>query len=92
LFLAAFYLVLDIWNRRSWAFPLAVIGMNSIAAYLIAHLFEDFITKALPRHFGRAWFTFAGPAYEHLLLGAAVLLVEWLLLFWMYRRTLFLRI
>jgi len=92
LFLAAFYLVLDIWNRRSWAFPLVVIGMNSIAAYLIAHLFEDFITKALPRHFGRAWFTFAGPAYEHLLLGAAVLLVEWLLLFWMYRRKLFLRI
>ena len=92
LFLAAFYLVMDIWNRRWWAFALVVIGMNSIAAYLFAHLFDDFIAKALPRHLGRSWFTFAGPAYERLLLGAAVLLVEWLLLFWMYRRKIFLRI
>jgi predicted acyltransferase len=59
---------------------------------LIAHLFDDFIAKALPRHIGRAWFTFAGTAYEPFLLGTAILLVEWLILFWMYRRKLFLRI
>src|SRR5204862_2966608 len=64
LFLAAFYLVMEIWNRRLWAFALVVIGMNSIAAYMIAHLFDGFIEKALPRHFGHAWTTFAGPAYE----------------------------
>jgi predicted acyltransferase len=92
LFLAGFYWVMEIRKCRRWAFPLTVIGMNSIAAYLIAHLFEGFIAKALPRHFGKAWFTFAGPAYEPLLLGAAILLVEWLLLFWMYRRKIFLRI
>ena len=92
LFLAAFYLVTDIWKRRGWAFPLIVIGTNSIAAYLIAHLFQGFIAKALPRHFGRTWLEFAGAAYEHLLLGAGILLVEWFLLFWMYRRKIFLRI
>jgi heparan-alpha-glucosaminide N-acetyltransferase len=92
LFLAAFYLVMEIWNRRWWAFALVVIGMNSIAAYMIAHLFDGFIEKALPRHLGRDWFTFAGPAYERLLLGAGVLLVEWLILYWMYRRKIFLRI
>jgi heparan-alpha-glucosaminide N-acetyltransferase len=92
LFLGAFYLVLDVWNRRSWAFFLVVVGMNSIAAYLIAHLFEHFIKQALPRHLGAGWYSFAGPAYESLLLGAGVLLVEWLLLFWMYRRKIFLRI
>ena len=69
-----------------------VISMNSIAAYLIAHLFEGFIAKALPRHLGKAWFTFAGAAYQPLLLGAAILLVEWLLLLWMSRRKIFLRI
>jgi predicted acyltransferase len=92
LFLAAFYLVLDVWNRRWWAFFLIVVGMNSIAAYLIAHLFDGFIFKALPRHLGASIFNAAGPAYQPLLLGFGVLLVEWLLLFWTYRRKIFLRI
>lgn len=92
LFSAAFYLLLDIWNRRAWAFFLVVIGMNSIAAYLVAHLFEHFIREALPRHLGTGWYTFGGKPYEPLLYGAGVLLMEWLILFWMYRRKIFLRI
>ncbi len=92
LFLAGFYLVLDVWKRRSWAFGLIVIGTNSLAAYLIIYLFADFIATALPRHLGRTWFTFAGGAYQQMLLGSAVVLVEWLLLFWLYRRKTFLRI
>lgn len=83
---------MDVWHRRAWAFPLVVIGMNSIAAYLIAHLFVNFIEQALPRHLGASWFTFAGKAYEPLWLGAGVLLVEWLILWWMYRRKVFLRV
>ena len=92
LFLAGFYQVCDVWQRRTWAFPLIVVGMNSIAAYLIAHLWVGFIEKALPRHFGRLWFTFAGGTYEHLLFGAGVLLAEWLILWWMQRNKIFLRI
>jgi len=92
LLLAAFYWVMDVWHRRGWAYPLTVIGMNSIAAYLIAHLFVDFISKALTRHLGQTWFAVAGPAYERVLLSAGVLFVEWLILFWMLRRKIFLRI
>ena len=92
LLLALFYLVLDIWNRRAWAFPLVIVGMNSIAAYLIAHLFVDFIREALPRHLGPHVFQWAGENYQPLLLGAGVLLVEWLLLLWMWRRRIFLRL
>jgi predicted acyltransferase len=92
LLLAGFYWVIDVWNSRRWSFPLVVVGMNSIAAYLIAHLFVDSIHDALPRHFGRSWFTFAGKAYEPLLLGGGVLLVEWLILWFMYRRKIFLRV
>src|SRR5436309_9621786 len=29
---AGFYVIIDLWNQRRWAFPLIVIGMNSIAA------------------------------------------------------------
>jgi predicted acyltransferase len=92
LWLAGLYLVMDVRQRRSWAFPLVVVGMNSIAAYLIAHLFVEFISKALPRHLGRQFFAMLGQAYEPFLLGVSVLLIEWLVLWWMYRRKLFLRV
>lgn len=83
---------MDVWNRRAWAFFLVVVGMNSIAAYLIAHWFVSFVKKALPRHLGDSWFTFAGTPYEPFLLGAGVLAVEWLILWWMHRKKIFIRI
>ncbi len=92
LFLAAFFVVLDVWGLKMWAFPLLVIGANSIVAYLLADLVREFTPNALLRHLGHGTFQVLGVAYEPLLLGAAVLLVDWLILFWMYRRRLFLRI
>ncbi len=92
LLLAAFYGVIDVQNLRGWAFPLKIIGMNSIAAYLIAHLFEEFIEKSLHTHLGKNLFQVLGSELEPLLLGLAVLFVYWLILFWMYQRKVFLRI
>ena len=92
LLLALFYAVIDWANFKAWSFPLVVIGVNSIAAYCIAHLFSDFIGKNLKTHLGQNFFACFGPAYEPFLHGAAVLLGFWLILFWMYRRKIFLRI
>ena len=74
------------------AFPLIVIGMNSIAAYLIAHLIRDFTANSIKVLFGQDCFAFYGENYGPLCEGLAVLLVFWLILFWMYRRKIFLRI
>lgn len=92
LLLAAFYAAVDVAGWKRPAFWLVVIGMNSIAAYMIAHLFEDFIEKALLTHLGDGVFRAFGAAYEPFLLGASVLLAYWLILHWMYKRKLFLRI
>ena len=92
LLLAGFYLVCDLWRQRRWAFALVVVGMNSIAAYLIAHLFVGFTSDSLRTHLAEGWARFAGAAYEPLVHGAAILLIEWLILLWMYRRRIFLRI
>jgi predicted acyltransferase len=92
LFLAAFYAATDLSGKKRWAFPLVVIGANSIAAYLMAHLFDAFTFKALRTHLGVDTFRIFGAAFEPLLHGAAVLLVLWLLLFWLYRRKVLLRI
>jgi len=92
LFLAAFCWLIEVKGWRKWAFPLVVIGMNSIAAYLMAHLFERFITDSFRIHLGPHAFQVFGTGLEPLLQGMAVLAVFWLMLFWMYRRKLFLRI
>ncbi len=90
--MAAWYAVVDLANYKRWAFPLVVIGMNSIAAYCFAHLFEDFLKSGFRTHLGRDVFLIWGPGYRPLLEGAAVLLALWLILYWMYRRRIFLRI
>jgi predicted acyltransferase len=83
---------MEIKEQRKWAFPLLVIGMNSIAAYLIAHLFDAFLYSSLNIHLGEHFFAFLGAGFEPLLQGAAVLAMFWLMLLWMYNRKLFLRI
>ena len=66
--------------------------MNSIAAYLMSWLFVGSISAALLRHLGSRFFNIFGGMYGPLLLGAGVMLVEWLILWWMYRRKFFLRV
>jgi len=90
--LAAFHWVVDVRGLRAWAWPLAVIGTNSIAAYLIAHLWEGFIERALVTHLGADTFEIFGAGFEPLLKGAATLLVLWLFLVWMHQRKIFLRV
>ncbi|MDR3639130.1 MAG: DUF5009 domain-containing protein [Isosphaeraceae bacterium] len=92
LLLAGFYALIDVLGWKAWSFPLVVIGMNSIAAYCMAELLQSFIVHNLRVHFGRDSFLVLGPSYEPLLLGAAVLLALWLVLFGMYRQKIFVRI
>jgi predicted acyltransferase len=92
LILAGFFGVIDSLGYRAWAYPLVVIGMNSIAAYMIAHLFEEFIEDSFKTHLKPEAFRFSGLGLEPLFTGLAVLLVYWLILWWMYRRKIFLKI
>jgi predicted acyltransferase len=91
-FLAVFSWIIDVKSQRRWAFPLVVVGMNSIAAYLIDHLWEDFIVNNLHINLGYKIFQIFGPGLEPLMLGIAVMLVFWLILYWMFTRKIFLRI
>ncbi|HUO28211.1 MAG TPA: hypothetical protein VMU80_03265 [Bryobacteraceae bacterium] len=91
-YVAIFSWVIDVKGYRKWAFPLVVIGMNSIAAYMIAHLFEHFIVSSLHIHLGPNFFAFLGTGLEPFLQGSVVLFCYWLILYWMYQRKLYLKI
>jgi predicted acyltransferase len=92
LILAGFYALLDWKGWRRWSFPLLVIGANSIAIYVMSWTIEHFISSALVRHLGAAPFQVMGPPFEPVLRGVGVLIVFWLILYWMYRKKIFLRI
>jgi predicted acyltransferase len=91
LLLAGFYATTDWIGYAGWTFPLRVIGANSIVAYCAAHLIENFILTSFRIHFGADVFKQFG-AYEPFVSGLAVLVVLWLILFWMYRQKIFVRI
>ena len=92
LILAATHLICDAGGFQRWAFPLVVIGANSIFIYSIHDLMKDFISQSIKTHLGQDEFKSFGNNFEPLVGGAAVLIVFWLILFWMYRRRIFLRI
>jgi predicted acyltransferase len=88
LLLSLFYLVIDVWKFRAWTLPLVVIGVNSILIYM-APRFIDFgyATNAL---FGGA-LKYTG-AYKALLAAIAIVATKWLMLYFFYRKRIFLRV
>jgi predicted acyltransferase len=86
--LALFYWMVDVRGWRRWAFPFRVIGLNPIVAYMIMMLVNlrslgnIFVGSLLPR-VGR---------WDALLTQTAAFLVLWLILYWMYRTSSFVRI
>src|SRR5262249_49519706 len=48
--MAAFYTVIDVWAWRRWAFPLVVVGANSIVMYVMAQLIRPWVKGALRTH------------------------------------------
>lgn len=92
LFLAAFYALTDMIGHAGWTFPLRVIGANSIVAYCMEHLISGFVLTSMKVHLGPDVFKSDTPEYEPLRAGIAVLTVFWLILLWMYRKRIFVRI
>ena len=92
LMLAACYYVIDLRGYKRWAFPLLVIGVNSIAMYVLVHVANDYLERAFFTHLGRGPFDALGPAFTPILVGAATLLVYWFILLWMYRHKVYVRI
>jgi predicted acyltransferase len=88
LLLGVFYLLIDVWGFRKWAFGFVVIGINAIAVYMVTRVFDfrtiaDIFVKGLAKWTGD-WHDFAR--------AVSGVLVVWLILFWMYRKKSFVKI
>lgn len=86
---AIFYVVIDVLKWQKIAFPFVVIGCNAIIIYLLSSLINwQYTAKSL---FGGVVNVF--PFLAHNLVASfSLLFVEWLLLFLMYKRGVFVKV
>ena len=89
LLFALFYWLIDVKGWRKWAFPLRVIGMNSITIYLAQRII-DF--HGIARFFFGGAASFCDAPWSEIILLAAYLIVSWLFLFFLYRKRVFLKV
>src|SRR5688572_6352439 len=92
LLLAGFVAVIEWRGWKRWAFPLVVAGLNPITLYCMWQLMGGFVRNNVRIHFGQGVFESWGAIYAPMLERVATLLVFWLILLWMYRRKVFLRL
>ncbi|MHC4394446.1 MAG: acyltransferase family protein [Planctomycetota bacterium] len=88
LLLALFYLIIDVYGLKKWAFGFVVIGTNAIMVYMATILFDfrkvgNIFVGSLEERLGE-WNGFV----QH----AAAFAVVWLILFWMYHKKSFIKI
>jgi len=88
LLLALFYLLIDVWGLRKWAFGFVVIGLNAITVYMAVHVFDfkhvgNVFVGGLAKWLGE-WNDFVQEV--------AAFAIVWLILYWMYRKKTFIKI
>lgn len=90
LFLSVFYLIIDIWGRKRWAFFFVVIGMNAITIYLLqAGIFNFFSTTEF---FFGGIAEAAGDKWGALFFSIGYVAIVWMVLYYMYKKKIFLRV
>jgi predicted acyltransferase len=83
-----FYLIIDVFGLRRWAFGFKVIGMNAIFVYMITHLWSF---RNLGGVFVKGFDKWLGP-WDTLVHSIAGFALVWLILAYMYRKQTFLKI
>jgi predicted acyltransferase len=82
LLLSVFYLLIDVWQIRAWAFFFVVIGVNALTVYVGQHLIDfDALAKIVFDHH-----------MHDFLLENGGLFLKWIVLFFLYKQRIFLRV
>ncbi|MEX0363484.1 MAG: acyltransferase family protein, partial [Allomuricauda sp.] len=88
LLLALFYWIIDVKGRTKWTYPLKVIGMNAITAYVLSHVINfpevsKFLLFGLERSAG---------SYYPMLTSIGGFGILYLLLWYMYKNNTFIKV
>jgi predicted acyltransferase len=89
LLLASLYMIMDVWGHKKWAFFFVIFGVNSIAIYMMAHLFDfrligNIIVGGISSLFS--------PGAEAFIKAATAMAVMWLIMYYMYKKKTFIKV
>lgn len=87
--LAVFYWAIDLKGWKRWTFPLVVAGLNPLAIYVMGQLSRGWTLGQLKIHLPDVLFTGTTKPVVESILPA---LVFWLVVWWMHRRRIYLRL
>jgi predicted acyltransferase len=89
LLFSVFYLIIDVWGYKKWAFFFVVIGMNPITIYLT----ERIVNFGSATKFFFGGFTSILPeSWAPLIDGIGVTAIAWVFLYILYKKKIFLKI
>lgn len=90
LFLGVFYLVIDVWRFRKWAFFFVVIGMNPVTIYLVQYRIIQF--NVVRDAFLGGLIRLSPPALQQVLSAIGYVACVWLFLYILFRKKIFLKV
>jgi len=88
--LGIFYLIIDVWKIKKWAFFFVVIGMNSITIYVLQNrilrfdIIRDFFLKGV--------YDLSPATVQPFINSLGYIAVVWLFLWFLYRNRIFLKV
>lgn len=89
LLLSLFYYIIDVRGYQSWAFFFRVIGMNSILIYISSRFIKwDHANNAFFRWVG----DLLGDPWNAVGMAIGMIVVKWMLLYFLYKKKVFLRV
>jgi predicted acyltransferase len=89
LLFSIFYLIIDVWGYKKWAFFFVVIGMNPITIYLTERIVNF---RAATKFFFGGLTSIMPETWAPLIDGIGVTAIAWVFLYVLYKKKIFLKI
>jgi predicted acyltransferase len=88
--LSIFYFIIDVLEWKKWSFPFIIIGINSIVIYMAAEGMINFAHTS--NYIFGGLINFAAVTWQPVIAAASVTFVQLVMLYFLYRNKLFLKI
>jgi predicted acyltransferase len=89
LLFSIFYLVIDVWHLRKWAFFFVVIGVNPITIYLTQKIVNF---DAASKFFFGGFIEILPVKWSTFIEGIGITTIAWLFLYFLYKKKIFLKV
>lgn len=89
LLFAIFYLIIDVWQYKKWAFFFVVIGLNPITIYLVERIVSF---RAATKFFFGGFAELLPETWTPFIEGVGITAIGWLFLYFLYKKKIFLKV